>query len=338
MATFHLTTPVAFFIYKRPDATRRSFKQIKKAEPKTLFIIADGAKNPDEELAVEETRSILSEIDWDCQVFTNMSDVNLGCKQRFFTGLEWLFSNCEEAIIIEDDIIVSSSFFEYAQELLDYYREDKRVFSISGCNIGFPSKKTNESYSFSNFMNMWGWATWRRAYNSIDFEMKQWSSFRSSDRFERSMLMDRKGKWNKYWTKKFDDVSNGDTDTWDYQWIYSQLLNNGVSLVPSTNMISNIGYGEIATHTANNERLERANLTAKEMNFPLTHPKKIKINKKYERFIIRKWCHVKIPTVYENIKSMLAYGFNNLILSPTRGIRGKLGLRQCQIDARRNKK
>jgi len=130
MTGFLLTTPVAFFIYKRPNATNQSFRQIKKAEPKTLFIIADGPKNQDEELAVEETRGILSEVDWDCQVYTNMSDVNLGCKQRFLSGLKWIFSQCEEAIIIEDDIVVSSSFFEYAQELLEYYRDDNRVYTM----------------------------------------------------------------------------------------------------------------------------------------------------------------------------------------------------------------
>lgn len=338
MTAFHLTTPVAFFIYKRPSATRQSFKKIKNAEPKTLFIIADGPKNTDDKLVVEETRKIVSEIDWDCQVYTNMSDINLGCKERFFTGLEWVFSNCEEAIIIEDDIVVSPSFFKYAQELLGYYREDERVFSISGCNIGFPSEKINKSYTFSRFMNMWGWATWRRVYENVDSEMKQWSAFRSSDGFRKSMLKDRKNKWNKYWTKKFDEVSNGGIDTWDYQWIYSQLLNHGVSLVPCINMVSNIGYGEVATHTANNEKLERANLIAKEMNFPLTHPEKITINKRYEKFIIRKWCHVKIPTVYERMERMLVSVFNNVILSPTRRIRGVFGLRKCQIENQRNRK
>ncbi|MDB4303587.1 hypothetical protein N9934_02185 [Desulfosarcina sp.] len=327
MTCFQLTTPVAFFIYKRPEATWESFSQIAKAKPKELFIVADGAQHLSEEIAVEETRKILKEIDWDCHVHTNMSDVNMGCKQRFVTGLKWIFSHCEEAIIIEDDIVVSPGFFKYAQELLEYYRDDKRVYSISGCNIGYENKTQKNSYSFSNFMNMWGWATWRRAYNNIDFEMEGWSSFKLSSEFKRSIKNDRENLWLKNWIIKFDRAYEGKVDTWDYQWIYSQLRHNGVSVVPATNMVANIGYGEVATHTANSEHLDRANLTSKDINFPLRHPCKIKIDRKYEDFIIRNWCDINIPTLYERAEKEFTKYLNNWILKPAGRILGKLGIR-----------
>lgn len=328
MTGFHLTTPVAFFIYKRPEATRQSFAQIAKAKPKELFVVADGPKHPGEDLAVEESRKILKKIDWDCQVYTNMSDVNLGCKQRFMTGLKWIFSHCEEAIIIEDDIIVSPVFFKYAQDLLEYYRDDIRVYSIGGCNIGYENKTKKNSYSFSNFMNMWGWATWRRAYNNIDFEMKEWNSFRSSSEFKKSLKKDRENLWLKNWITKFDRAYEGKVDTWDYQWIYSQLRHNGVSIVPTTNMVANIGYGEVATHTANSEHLDRAKLTSKDINFPLIHPYKIKIDRNYEDFIIRNWCDINIPTLHERAVREFARFLNNWALKPVARILGKLGIRK----------
>lgn len=338
MTVFHLTTPVAFFIYKRPEATKRSFNQIKIAKPKELFIVADGPKNPDEELKVEETRKILKEVDWDCQVHTNISDVNMGCKQRFLTGLKWIFSHCEKAIIIEDDIVVSPSFFKYTQELLEYYKDDESVYTISGCNIGYENKTNIKSYSFSNFMNMWGWATWRRAYNNIDFDMEKWKSFKISNAFTRSLIIknDRDHLWLNYWNTAFEKVYDGKIDTWDYQWIYSQLLHNGVSVVPAINMVTNIGYGSTATNNPNCEHLDRANLTALDISFPLKHPHNIELDKKYEKFIIRNWCDIEIPTIYKRAERWFVKKLDNWILSPTRGIRGKLGIRRSQFGKRNN--
>ena len=152
MDTFKLTTPVAFIIFNRPDTTRIVFEEIKKAKPEKLLIIADGPRNnkPGEKERCAETRAIVENIDWECEVLRNYSDKNMGCKNRVASGLNWVFENVEEAIILEDDCLPDQSFFRYCQELLEKYRDDKRIMLIAGDNMLFENNKQKYSYYFSN--------------------------------------------------------------------------------------------------------------------------------------------------------------------------------------------
>ena len=164
-----LHTPVAIIVFKRLDATQKMFATVRKAQPQTLFIIADGWRNDAEKAKCLAVRSYLENvIDWPCQVYKNYSDANLGCKMRVVSGLNWVFTLVEEAIIIEDDCVPDQSFFQFCQELLEKYRNEPRVTQIAGLNTQFHINKAFDtrgaSYYFSQFGEIWGWATWRRAW------------------------------------------------------------------------------------------------------------------------------------------------------------------------------
>ena len=137
MEQFRLTVPVALFIFNRPDLTRQVFARIREARPERLLIIADGPRNdrPGESELCAATRTTVETIDWDCDVERNFSDINLGCRERVSSGLDWVFSQREEAIILEDDCLPDGSFFRYCAELLEHYRRDERVVSI---HVGSP--------------------------------------------------------------------------------------------------------------------------------------------------------------------------------------------------------
>jgi len=156
-----LSTPVALLIFNRPDLTEFVFEAIAQAKPKKLLIVADGPRFPEEAEKCEKARAVIEKVNWDCQIFTNFSKTNLGCKKRIISGLEWIFSEFEEAIILEDDCLPSTSFFLYCQTLLEYYRNEPRITSISGCNLGFYAPTEKSSYRYSKFMNMWGWCKFR---------------------------------------------------------------------------------------------------------------------------------------------------------------------------------
>lgn len=154
-----------FPIFNRPDVTKKAFNEIRKVQPDILLVVSDGPSHHKQGEAEKclETRAIIDQVDWDCKVLTNYSDVNLGCAKRILSGLDWIFGNFERAIILEDDCLPDPSFFPFCEELLERYKNDDRVMSISGQNSQFGRSRTSYSYYFSRYAHCWGWATWRRA-------------------------------------------------------------------------------------------------------------------------------------------------------------------------------
>jgi len=270
MADFKLTTPVAFIIFNRPDTTERVFAEIAKAKPSKLLVVADGARTnkSGEAEKVAATRSIIQRVDWDCEVLTNFSEVNLGCKRRVSSGIDWVFEQVEEAIILEDDCLPDPTFFRFCQELLEKYRDDQRIGMISGDNFQFGQRRNGDSYYFSKYVHIWGWATWRsRWQNSYDVDLNHWPKIRDEG-WLNDILHNKKETY--MWTKIFDKTYNGEIDTWDYQWGFCSWIQGRINIMPNENLISNIGFGPDATHTTSGSHL--ANLPVTKIAFPMTHP------------------------------------------------------------------
>ena len=295
---FNLTTPIAFFIFNRPDVTLKVFERIRDVKPQKLFIIADGARFAEEDNKCKQVRSIVKKIDWECEVLTNFSDVNLGCKLRVSSGLDWVFNNVESAIILEDDCLPEPSFFEFCSELLTRYVNDQRVMMISGDNFQFGKKRTKDSYYFSIFPHCWGWATWRRAWQYYDIDMKLWLTVRDN-----GWLMDilHSKSAVRYWENIFQDVFDDLIDTWDYQWTFACWLHSGLTILPNINLVSNIGFNDEATHTKKSKN-RLANIHTESLILPLIHPKFVIRNfqsdsltqKNIFRLIILKLIKIKI--------------------------------------------
>lgn len=287
MTDFRLTTPVAFIIFNRPETTKKVFNEIAKAQPPKLLIVGDGPRSsrPGEIELVAATRAIIERVDWPCEVFVNFSEINLGCKSRVSSGLDWVFEQVPEAIILEDDCLPDPSFFRFCQELLERYRDDFRVGMISGDNFQFGCRYNQDSYYFSKYTHIWGWATWRdRWVGSYDVDMLDWPNVRN----ERRLLnLLRDSKEVAYWTSILEKVYLGKIDTWDYQWGFANWINKRVGILPSVNLISNIGFGPQATHTRRKNYL--ANLPTLSMEFPLAHPVDIVTNEIADSFTKNNW-------------------------------------------------
>jgi hypothetical protein len=225
---------------------------IAKVKPEKLFVVADGPRFPEEEEKCEETRAIIKRVDWDCEVLTNYSDKNLGCGQCPANGIEWVFSKVEEAIFLEDDCLPVYSFFKYCQELLEYYRHDKRIMTINGTNLQSGQRRTEYSYHFTRYNCSWGWASWRRAWKHYDYEMKSWPESKKAGMIESEFgnLCEQR-----FWTNLFDSMyeSYGRNDIWDHQWNYACWTQNGLAIEPEVNLVANLGLGrQDATHTTGN--------------------------------------------------------------------------------------
>jgi hypothetical protein len=263
-------TPVALFVFNRPDTTRRVFEAIANVRPTKLLLIADGPRpeRPHETEICQEVRDIVGRVDWPCEVARNFADKNLGCQERIISGLDWVFSQVEEAIILEDDCLPDLSFFPFCQELLEKYRGDGRITYISGDNLIEKYMDTEASYYFSRIGGVWGWATWRSEWKRYDRYLSDWPKLKSegmlAEIFDEPRVV-------AHWTYIFDSMHDKTgPNTWDYQWLYTGLKNNSLTIIPSVNLVTNIGFGPDATHTT--EKDSRFILQSTPMAFPLVHP------------------------------------------------------------------
>lgn len=270
----HFDVPILFLIFNRPSTTRKVFDAIRKIRPRKLYISADGPR-PDrvgEDDACRETREICKEVDWECQVFTFYQDSNLGCGLAVSNGISWFFQNEEMGIILEDDCLPGMSFFRFCESLLVKYKDDERVMQISGTNFLLGKLVIDESYYFSRHSLIWGWATWRRAWEKYDYSLARYKGRDLSGL----------NSWYKFC---YNRVFSGEIDTWDYQWFFSVWFSQGLVVVPKVSLVENIGYGVGSTHTLLVpkwfSRMEYGELD------PIVHPDLVVLNKEADDIVFK---------------------------------------------------
>jgi hypothetical protein len=282
MTEWKLKTPIALLVFNRPDLTQQVFEQVRAIQPQKLLVVADGPRSNrvGEDRKCHQTRKIIDEgVDWDCEVIKNYADTNLGCKQRVASGITWIFDTVEEAIILEDDCLPHPTFFRFCDELIDKYRHDERIAMICGTNILGNWKSERQSYHFSYYGGIWGWASWRRAWQDYDVDMKLWQKPEVRERI-RDVLCDE--QQYRIREQAFNKAYAGQINSWDPQWTFTRLLYSGLSVVPACNLISNLGFTEEATHTKNSSA-EVANLPRKAIKFPLQEPDGVVVDRDYDR-------------------------------------------------------
>lgn len=281
---YPLKTAVLFLIFNRLDTTKEVFEAIRQAKPPRLYIAADGARisRVDEHAAVQEVREyVVNHIDWKCEVKTLFRDKNLGCKYAISGAITWFFENEEMGIILEDDCLPSQSFFWFCEELLEKYKNDMRVWHIAGFSTLNEDMLLNEdSYYFSKFNHIWGWAGWSNRWAMYDVNISKLDTFVKQNCI--ANITDKK-LLKKFWLSNFRSVFNKTIDTWDYQWYFTTWINAAVSIIPAKNLVSNLGFGIGATHTSDEDN--KLSKTKKyEIDLNLVHPEIMMPNKIYDEY------------------------------------------------------
>lgn len=277
----NLDSSVALFIFRRPDATARVLERILEAGPRRLLVIADGprAHRPGEGELCDRTRALIDQARSVCDVVTNFAEDNLGLRKRLSSGLDWVFEQSDRAIIVEDDCLPEPSFFRFCDEMLLRFANDSRVMMVSGNNFLPRRRKLGHSYHFSHYAHIWGWATWRRAWTMYDMSLSDWPARRNTDWLEK--MLDTQAEFH-YWRDIFDQVHDGRISTWDYQWQYACLVNNGLSVVPARHLVTNIGLDAAATNTfGENDR--HFHVRAEALPMPLEHPESVRRDARADR-------------------------------------------------------
>lgn len=284
MTNGQIETPVAFIVFNRLDCTQEVFAKIREAQPTKLYVIADGAREnrPGEDEKVKAVREYIeSGIDWECDVKYNYADKNMGCKYRIYSGLNWVFEHEEKAIILEDDCVPNMDFFEYCQELLQLYEKDEDVWLIGGTNLT-RNQQTKETYFFTKFPDIWGWATWKRAWTQCDIEMDSWKIAKKSGAIKYVYDF-----WSyRCYLRVADHQVRLKRDTWDVPWVYTMHYHHGVGISPSENMISNVGCGR--TDASNTTEAVNFDFSyGKKLEFPLKKINEIKVDRKFDKAYLR---------------------------------------------------
>lgn len=273
--------PVLVVIFNRPDLARALFNSLEKVKPEKLYVAADGPRedNENDALLCEETRKVFDNIPWECEVKYLYREKNIGCGVGVSSAITWLFENESMGIILEDDCLPHSSFFRYCEELLHYFKDDERIFSINGFNPLGNNKELKESFAYIDYNLSWGWASWSRAWKHFAFELDSDAEMKSvlKNHFKNDFISRRS------WFKHLKQATNG--KIWDYQWLYSSWKGGGIHIMPAVSLTENNGFRADGTNYSADDRYSK--IKHKEMLFPLKFPKEVKINKKINPIIKR---------------------------------------------------
>ncbi|MCW7472066.1 glycosyl transferase [Leptospira levettii] len=276
-----MKVPVLLLAFNRPSLTIQIINAIRNYKPNKFYFSVDGPRigNQNDKINNESVKDLVKFIDWECEVITNFSANNLGCRIGPSSGINWFFEREEMGIILEDDCLPDESFFFFCEELLEKFKDNNSISMISGTNFSFGKERFHTSYSFSIYPHIWGWASWRRAWFGYDLNMKDYPVWRNKD-FLNPIFPEKRER--DFWYKNFDLVAFENFSAWDYQWFFHNLKHSRLSIVPSMNLIRNIGSGDDATHTQDLGIISKLKL--ERMDFPLNHPVEICRNKSIEKY------------------------------------------------------
>ncbi|XDD51557.1 glycosyl transferase [Leptospira sp. WS92.C1] len=253
--------------------------------PTRLYVAADGPREsrPAESIFCEEVRSIFKSIDWDCEIKTLYRDKNIGCRLAVSKGIDWFFENEEEGIILEDDCLPSEDFFRFCSIMLNEYRNHTRIMHISGTNfIPFIDKTEKRNIYFSRYPQVWGWATWRRAWKEYLRDPDIWNQEAISPWKNSPTQVQR------FWKQHFGKAYAGNIDTWDFQWVYTLNILNAFAINPPINLVQNIGFGIQSSHT-NSTNDPRGKIGVGELPKEILSPSVIVRNENFDLYIESKY-------------------------------------------------
>jgi hypothetical protein len=301
---YKLKSPVLFIVFNRVETTKKVFESIREAKPPRLYISSDGhrSSNKFDKDKIDEIRSfIIDNIDWDCEVNTLFNSENYGCKLAVYNAISWFFKNEEFGIILEDDCLPNHDFYFFCDFLLHQYADNKKVFSISGRNHLNTWKKDENDYFFTTG-SIWGWASWRRAWKYMDIELKDFENFDIARKNLSWLNENCKLKANEVFMGCVDS-KKGKNSSWAYPWAYARIKYKSLNIVPSKNLINNIGFSSESTHTKLLYNIEPG-------QHSYISPLKTNNFHKIDVDYINKCSNLNSPSIYKRVKIKFLKYFN----------------------------
>ena len=327
--------PVALIFFNRPEQFARLFAVIKEVKPSKLFLIQDGPRIDNErDIAnIHSCREII-DIDWVCDVEKDFSDENLGCGRRIFTGLSKCFEKVDRLIILEDDCVPSKSFFPFCQDILEMYKDDRRIGLISGMNHLNRFDEVSSDYFFANVGSIAGWATWKRSWEDVRFDLKE-----IAENTDAMRLLHNYEKYAPHRNSvhsgvktKYEQLQRGEKlSSWSMQFGVNQILNSQLVVVPRVNLMTNIGLSENSANSVSHIKFVPRGLRPLyqlklyELEFPLKHPQYVISDLAYNKAVDKLMGRNKLTHVMRTIESVFLRIIGGDIKSVCKGLKRRLG-------------
>tara|TARA_B110000902_G_scaffold63988_1_gene75815 strand:+ start:4009 stop:4926 length:918 start_codon:yes stop_codon:yes gene_type:complete len=300
--------PILFIAFNRPDTTKVVFQRLRELKPRKLYVTIDGPREgrKQEVLLCDEVHEICKNIDWECQVKYKVREKNLGCRNAIVDAISWVLAIEDRVIIIEDDVVPEFSFFDFANELLEKYKNDEKVGMISANNYT-PLEGSKEDYHFSNYAHIWGWATWRRAWNIFDIDCPEMKEQLKRRNFNNIISGKKERKYFKWFFNLWlDRKKKGTADAWGPYWFFNILFKNQFSIVPKSNLAKNIGTEGLHTNSQNSQHFRPTSSDYKIQS----HPNKVIHSSKYDQYHFENHIYQEVPPT---ILKRISIKFSNLI-------------------------
>lgn len=322
--------PVAINFFNRVDTLEKMFSVIREVRPTKLFLIADGPRK-DVISDIEKTnscRKIVEAVDWDCDLYHLYADVNQGLFVTYFDTMKLVFDVVDRCIFLEDDLVVSKSFFPYCKELLEKYENDMRIHFITGFNAVGTYREPDGDYFFSGEGSIWGYALWKRTFESMNLKFIE--NTYAVDCAKRLAVQRKKGYEKRIAKTVKNTMWEGHIPHVEFYKNLLRFTEGQMYIVPTKNMVCNIGFSGEGVHTADNiHKLPRAiqklfNTKIYEYEFPLKDPQFMVCDLKYEHYVNKAlaW-NAPVVQFFRRVEALfrhLRYGDFKRIMTKIKGI------------------
>lgn len=277
---YRCKSPILLIGFNRPDYMVETLNSLRKVRPEKIYFAVDGPRHPDEKQKVTDTQECVKLIDWDCEIKTLFREKNLGCKHGVASAIDWVFKEEDFAIIVEDDILARSEFFQMCDMLNAKYAQNDRIYMISGTNYS-PDPKHVHSYVYTQNFTIWGWATWKRCWKDYDVHMSGWENqdIQTKIRVNSPSWF----QWQ-YWKRTLNNLNSNYMDTWDIQWVYHCIKNSGMAVTPTTNLVTNIGVDGAHSNTQTDSHY----MDTQPLDLKKGGPSDFLVDAYYDRAIVQK--------------------------------------------------
>ncbi len=242
--------PIALFVYNRPEHTRRTIKFLQQnllADESRLFIFSDAAKDPSQQVFVDEVRDIIKRVDGFKSVELIERKTNLGLAESIIDGVSILVFEYGKVIVFEDDLISSAYTLQYFNDALLRYQNEEKVMHIGAYMYPLKVENLPETF-FYRAATSWGWATWDRAWKDFEPDI-----YKIIDRFDRKKRLEFSIEGTMNFWKQIIEFKRGRNNSWAIRWYASIFLKGGLTLNPSKSLINNIGHDGSGIHSGLND-------------------------------------------------------------------------------------
>lgn len=250
--------PIILFVYNRPEHTLQTLEALSRnelADKSVLYIYSDGPKeeaNDDQTKRIQQVKDIIRQKQWCKEVHIIEQKKNKGLADSIIDGVTEIINQYGKVIVLEDDLETGKGFLRFMNDGLEKYEREESVFQIAG--FLFPIRKIRKRNSayFLPLTTTWGWATWKRAWDQINFHPADWKTLMKDKQLSYHFNLDGVYDYTNMLMRQMNDHGYG---SWGILFWWSVFKHNGLVLYPDHTLVQHRDTERTGTHKGNYNHL-----------------------------------------------------------------------------------